>query len=33
MEDFVVFLIFFVMVIGPLIEFYNRRKKSRIDLF
>ena len=33
MEDVFVFLIFFVMVIGPLVEWYNRRKRSRSGPF
>jgi hypothetical protein len=31
MENFFVFLIFFIMVIGPIIRFYNRWKNSRTD--
>jgi hypothetical protein len=33
MEDIFVFLIFFIMVIGPLVEFYNRWKRSRSGPF
>jgi len=33
MENFFVFLIFLIMVIGPIVRFYERWKKSRTDSF
>lgn len=33
MEDFFVFLIFLIMVIGPIVRFYEGRKRSRTGSF